>query len=87
MLSIISFPGLNVIEIGVLRNYSFTIHYLNGNCSWTVSSDLGGNIVERVVDRGPQTTIEGTETTTSFTLKCAVNDMVELLADITAYGE
>ena len=71
------------------EDYSFILHYLNGDCSWTVSGDLGGNTVDIPVVMGPQVMIEGTaESSERFTLKCTLSDgSVELLANVTVYGE
>ena len=78
-----------MVEIGVLRDYSFILHYLNGDCTWTVSAEIGGNTVDSEVDMGPQVTIEGTEESNDrFTLKCVLDGgSVELLANVTVYGE
>ena len=77
-----------MVEIGILRDYSFTLHYLNGDCSWTVSVEIGGNTVDFQVAMGAQVMIEGTESINRFTLKCVLSGgSVELLANVTVYGE
>ena len=75
-----------MVEVGVLRDYSFILHYLNGDCSWTVSGDLGGNMVDIPVAMGPQVMIVGTEESNDrFTLKCVLSG--GSVANVTVYGE
>ena len=77
------------VEMGILRDFSSTLEYLDGNCSWRLTSNIGGlfEVVDREVAVAPQTILEGTGSTLDFTLKCVSNGIVELTALIILYGE
>ena len=50
------------VEINIiLRGVSYTLRYLNGNCSWNVS--IKGLMEDLVGGMGPQRNIEGTDAT------------------------
>ena len=73
------------VEINILRGVSYTLRYLNGSCSRTVR--IKGLMEDLVGGMGPQRIIEGTDATNGIVLKCVVDDVVKLQANITVKGE
>ena len=73
------------VNIGILRGFSSVLHYHNGNCSWRLTTNLGGLIVDRQ-SMGPQWTVVG-EGVSGFTLKCVAEGIEQLNALITLFGE
>ena len=76
------------LEIGILSGSSSTLRYLNGNCSWRVTTILAGVEVENEVSVGPQRTlVGGDEGSDSFTLKCVTENGEKLNAIIITHGK
>ena len=73
------------VEINILKGVSYTLRYLNGSCSWNVS--IKGFKEDLVGGMGPQRNIEGTDATNGLVLKCVVDGVVKLQANITVNGE
>ena len=64
---------------------SSTVHYLNGNCTWTLTLNFG--TIEVVTpSEGPELLLP-TENIDVFTFHCEVNGSVELNASGTVCGE
>ena len=79
-----------MVQFATLRdtilNSSSTLHYLNGNCTWTITIDLGEfNAVG--VFMGPQLPLLNSELTNGYEIKCEVNNSVTLHAMVTVLGE
>ena len=70
------------MEIDILRGVSYTLRYL---CSWTVR--IKGLMEDFVWSMRPQRNIEGADATNGLVLKCVVDDVVKLQANITVNGE
>ena len=73
------------VEINILRGVSYTLQYLNGSYSWNVS--IKGLMEDFVGSMGPQRIIEGTDATNGLVLKCVVDGVVKLQANITVNSE
>ena len=73
------------VEINILKGVSYTLRYLNGSCSWNVS--IKGLMEDFVGGMGPQRIIEGADGTNGIVLKCVVDGVVKLQANITVNGE
>ena len=73
------------VHIRTLRdsNSPSTLHYLNGNCTW---SEYGTTIAGEV-SLGPELPLPDSVLTSVFEIKCQVNDSVRLHADVTILGE
>ena len=74
-------------EIGILRESSSILNYLNGNCSWRFVIETGGAVLEAEVSVGPQRILEGEGRNHDFTLKCVADGTEQLTALITIHGE
>jgi hypothetical protein len=72
------------MEIGILNGFTSTLRYLNGNCSWRVTTIVAGNEVEVDLSVGPLTTLVGGDggTDDDFTLKCITEEGEQLNAII-----
>ena len=67
------------MEIGILDGFSSTLRYLNGNCSWRVTTIAAGFEVDVEVSVGPQTTLVGGKGDTErFPLKCVTEEGEQL---------
>ena len=76
------------MEIGILNGFTSTLRYLNGNCSWRVTTIAAGNEVDVELSVGPQTTLVGGEgDTESFTLKCVTEEGEQLNAIIVTHSK
>ncbi|CAI8020971.1 hypothetical protein GBAR_LOCUS12488 [Geodia barretti] len=75
------------MEIGILNGFSSTLRYLNGNCSWRVTTIAAGNEVEVELSVGPLTTLVGGDggTDDDFTLKCITEEGEQLNAIIVTH--
>ncbi|CAI8024274.1 hypothetical protein GBAR_LOCUS14113, partial [Geodia barretti] len=74
------------MEIGILDGFSSTLRYLNGNCSWRVTTIAAGFEVEVEVSVGPLTTLVGGEGDTErFTFKCVTEEGEQLNALIVTH--
>ena len=63
------------VEIGILSGFSSTLRYLNGNCSWRVTTILAGNEFDQPLSVGPQITLVGEdEGADDFNLKCVTEE-------------
>ena len=76
------------MEIGILDEFSSTLRYLNGNCSWRVTTIAAGNEVEVQLSVGPLTTLVGGEGDTErFTFKCVTEEGEQLNAIIVTHSK
>ncbi|CAI8024278.1 hypothetical protein GBAR_LOCUS14113 [Geodia barretti] len=74
------------MEVDILDGFSSTLRYLNGNCSWRVTTIAAGIEVEVEVSVGPQRTLVGGEGDTErFTLKCVTEEGEQLNAIIVTH--
>ena len=78
------------VQIGILGtevvvNSSSTVHYLNGNCTWTLTFSIGTDEIVRT-RQSPEYLLP-TSNIDVFTIQCEVNGSVELSASGTVYGE
>ena len=75
--------------MGTLRNSilgsSSTLHYLSGNCTWTVAINLG-TITAEDVSVGPELTLQNSDLISGYDIKCEVNDTLTLDAEVTVLG-
>ena len=77
----------NQLEIGILDGFSSTLHYLNGNCSWRITINVVGTVIDQEVSVGPQITLVGGDGgSDSFTLKCVTEEGEKLNANINVHG-
>ena len=83
--------SIGQVQVGLLRSsdvkFALTLHYLNGNCSWRVTTHIAGFVREEELSIGPQIKIRGEGQLVLFNLKCVVDESVKLHAVITLYGE
>ena len=76
------------VEIGILSGFSSTLRYLNGTCSWRVTTILAGNPVDQPVSVGPQITLDGGGGgSDGFILKCVTEEGEKLNAIISTHGK
>ena len=75
---------IGILKTGVVVDSSSTVHYLNGNCTWTFTTTFGNNPVVGTSE-GPELLLDGGDN--AFTFQCEVNGSVKLSAFATAYGE
>ena len=79
-----------MVHFGTLRNtilnFSSTLHYLNGNCTWALTIDLG-ELNAVVVSMSPQLLLLNSDTSHRYEIKCEVNNSVILHAMVTVLGE
>ena len=76
------------LEIGILNGYSSTLHYLNGNCSWRITTRTAGVDLDQEVSVGPQRTLVGGDgRTEGFTWKCVTEEGEQLKAIIITHGK
>ena len=69
-----------------MDGFSSTLRYLNGNCSWRVTTRIAGFDSEVVASVGPQTTLVGGDGgTVEFTLKCVTEEGEQLNAMIVTH--
>ena len=73
------------VEISILRGVSYTLRYLNGNCSWKLT--IEGTLENVPVSEGPERIIEGTDATSGLLWKCFVGDDLKLQALFSVYGK
>ena len=76
------------VEIGILRtgvavNSFSTVHYLNGNCTLTITL-TSGPLQAMGTSEGPELLLFETD---RFTFQCEVNGSVQLSGFATVYGE
>ena len=73
----------------MLTGFSTTLRYLNGNCSWRITGNLGGIDFQNLeVSMGPQRILFGNGNAERYTLKCQIDDLTTLLdAVITTHGK
>ena len=76
---------IGILGTGVGINPSSTVHYLNGNCTWTLTLTLG-TIQVVTPSEGPELFLP-TGNIDVFTFQCEVKGSVELSASGTVYGE
>ena len=76
------------VEIGILSGFSSTLRYLNGTCSWRITTLLAGNEIDQPLSVGPQITLDGGGGgSEGFTLKCVTEDGEQLNAIISTHGK
>ena len=76
------------MEIGILNGFTSTLRYLNGNCSWRVTTIAVGNEVEVELSVGPLTTlVGGAGGTDEFTLKCVTEEGEQLNGIIVTHSK
>ena len=80
------------VHMGTLRNSivgsSSTLHYHNGNCTWTVTINLGTLTVEGMIVGQVLTPLNSDVTVfNEYVIKCEVNDTLILDAEVTVLGE
>ena len=75
---------IGILKTGVVLDSSSTVRYLNGNCTWTVTTTFG-NIPVVGTSEGPELPLDGDDNVITF--QCEVNGSVKLSAFTTAYGE
>jgi hypothetical protein len=74
------------IQTGIIDGFSSTLRYLNGNCSWRITTIAAGVEVEVEVSVGPQRTLVGGEGELErFTLKCVTEEGEQLNAMIATH--
>ena len=66
------------VETNILRGVSYTLRFLNGNCSWKLT--IEGTLENVPVSEGPERIIEGTDATSGLLWKCFVGDDLKLQA-------
>ena len=75
--------------VGVLRDYSSALTYLNGNCSWTGTTSLFGGAVQDIpLGMGPQGVLEGDggDSVDEIILRCvSLDGSVKLNAVVKIY--
>ena len=76
---------IGILKDGEVMNPSSTVHYLKGNCTWTLTFSIGTEKFVRT-RLGPEYLLP-TSNIDVFTFQCEVNGSVELNASGTAYGE
>ena len=76
------------VQIGTLKNSSLnsTLHYLNGNCMWTITIRLEDLELDDVRE-GPQILLRSAAIINEYDIKCEVNNSVRLHAEISILGE
>ena len=75
------------LKIGIVSGFSSTLRYLNGSCSWSVTTSLAGNPVNQSLSVGPQITLFGEdEDSEGFTLRCVAEESELLNAIIITHG-
>ena len=72
-----------ILRTRIATNTLSTLHYLNGNCTWTYNI-TSGPTQTTVTSEGPELFLYDT---TQFTFKCEVNGSVQLSGFTTVYGE
>ena len=71
-----------------MDGFTSTLRYLNGNCSWRVTTIAAGNEVEVDLSVGPLTTLVGGDGgTVEFTLKCVTEEGEQLNAMIVTHSK
>ena len=76
------------MEIGILNGFTSTLRYLNGNCSWRVTTIVAGNEVDQELSVGPLTTLVGGDGgTAEFTLKCVTAEGEQLNGIIVTHSK
>ena len=76
------------MDIGILDGFSSTLRYLNGNCSWKITTIAAGIEVDKEVSVGPLTTLVGGEgDTETFTFKCVTEEGEQLNAIIVTHSK
>ena len=77
------------LEIGILSGYSSTLHYINGNCSWRITTRTAGFDNEHEINAGPHITLVGGDGNIQmFALKCVTEEtIVQLDALIITHSE
>ena len=89
-MAIDSFAFAGQAEIGVLQDYSSTLTYLNGNCSWTVTTTILGEAVQDIpLGVGPQRVLEGGGDSDELILQCVSleDGSMKLHAVVKIYGK
>ena len=78
----------NQLEISILSGFSSTLRYFNGTCSWRITINAAGTVIDQEVSVGPQRTlVGGDEGSDSFTLKCVTEEGEKLNAIISTHGK
>ena len=86
------YTGQGGIQLETLRssslNLSSTLRYLNGNCTWTISVNLGTSMPDSTFV-GSELLLPNPDTTGKYEIICEVNSTVILHAEVNvhAYGE
>ena len=77
------------MEIGILDGFSSTLRYLNGDCSWRVTTRTAGIEIDQEVSVGPQRSLVGGDggTDDDFTLKCVTEEGEQLNAIIITHSK
>ena len=71
-----------------MSGYSSTLHYLNGSCSWRITTRTAGVDLDQEVSVGPQATLVGGDGGNDrFTLKCVTEEGEQLKARIITHGK